>query len=183
MALTRLGGANAITGVIPLANGGTGATSFTEGIKGFDSWRLTADVAGTDADVTLTSNLARNNDSYFSKIGTGMSESSGVFSFPQTGLYLVQFFCRIRFDTSGDNCFVRIELTSDNGSSFTNESFTLVSGATNEQESGFGQVAFNVTDTSTHKTKFTVGSLNTNNDIIGSADANQTYFNFIRIGD
>ena len=28
MAITRLGGANAITGVIPVANGGTGATSF-----------------------------------------------------------------------------------------------------------------------------------------------------------
>ena len=31
MALTRLGGANAITGVIPVANGGTGATSFAPG--------------------------------------------------------------------------------------------------------------------------------------------------------
>jgi len=31
MAITRLGGANAITGVIPVANGGTGATSFAPG--------------------------------------------------------------------------------------------------------------------------------------------------------
>ena len=31
MAITRIGGANAITGVIPVANGGTGATSFSPG--------------------------------------------------------------------------------------------------------------------------------------------------------
>ena len=31
MAITRIGGANAITGVIPVANGGTGATSFAPG--------------------------------------------------------------------------------------------------------------------------------------------------------
>ena len=153
-----------------------------EGITGFDSWRLTANIAGTDADVSLTSNLARNNDSYFSKIGTGMTESSGVFTFPETGLYLIQFFPRINFDTSGDNCFARIELSTDNGSNFTNESFTLVSGASGQQESGFGQVIFNVTDTTNYKVRFTVGSLNTNNDIIGSADVNQTYMNFIRIG-
>ena len=31
MALTRLGGANAISGIIPVANGGTGASSFAKG--------------------------------------------------------------------------------------------------------------------------------------------------------
>ena len=31
MAITRLGGANAISGIIPVANGGTGASSFTKG--------------------------------------------------------------------------------------------------------------------------------------------------------
>ena len=31
MAITRLGGANAITGIIPVANGGTGSTSFAPG--------------------------------------------------------------------------------------------------------------------------------------------------------
>ena len=27
------------------------------------------------------------------KIGTGLTESSGIFSFPTTGLYLIQSFC------------------------------------------------------------------------------------------
>ncbi len=31
MAITRLGGANAITGIIPVTNGGTGASSFSPG--------------------------------------------------------------------------------------------------------------------------------------------------------
>jgi hypothetical protein len=38
----------------------------------------------------IASNLERN-DTSFSYIGTGMSQSSGVFTFPSTGIYLVKY--------------------------------------------------------------------------------------------
>ena len=53
-----------------------------------DMFRLTANQSGgTNADITA--NLERVDDASFSKIGTGMTESSGIFTFPSTGLYFV----------------------------------------------------------------------------------------------
>ena len=37
----------------------------------------------------ITANLERVDNATFGKIGTGMTESSGVFTFPSTGIYLV----------------------------------------------------------------------------------------------
>ena len=50
-----------------------------------DNWRLTADFTTNGNTIT---GWSRNTDlTGWSKIGTGMTESSGVFSFPRTGLY------------------------------------------------------------------------------------------------
>ena len=46
-----------VTGTLPTANGGTGATSFTAGITMFDMWRLTADATGNHE--PISSNLER----------------------------------------------------------------------------------------------------------------------------
>jgi len=63
-----------------------------------DMFRLTSDTSnGANADVTA--NLERVDDATFSKIGTGMTESSGIFTFPSTGLY--QVICRVRLSTYG----------------------------------------------------------------------------------
>ena len=58
------------------------------GITEFDMWRITTTFA--DSAVPITSNWERV-DTTFDKIGTGMTESSGVFSFPSTGKYLITF--------------------------------------------------------------------------------------------
>ena len=51
-----------------------------------DQWRLSATIS--DNDTTLTG-WERPDDSSFGRIGTGMTESSGIFTFPSTGVYLV----------------------------------------------------------------------------------------------
>jgi hypothetical protein len=66
----------------------TAAKATGIGITEADMWRYTADTTG-DAE-PITSNLERV-DTVFDKIGTGMSESSGIFSFPSTGIYEVSF--------------------------------------------------------------------------------------------
>ena len=59
------------------------------GITEFDMHRLTSSItAATDP---ITSNIERVDDATFSKIGTGVSQSSGVWSFPSTGLWQVGF--------------------------------------------------------------------------------------------
>ena len=53
-----------------------------------DQWRLTTSF--TSSGLPITSNLERN-DTNFAYVGTGMSESSGVFTFPSTGIYLIMY--------------------------------------------------------------------------------------------
>ena len=67
----------------------TATLATTNGITEADSWRLTTNFSG-DA-TPIASNLER--DDYYGSglLGTGMTESSGVFTFPSTGIYLVVF--------------------------------------------------------------------------------------------
>ena len=58
---------------------GASLTGISAGITMADQYRLTSSVTGNGI---LTSNLERPDSSGFAKIGTGMTESSGVFSFP-----------------------------------------------------------------------------------------------------
>ena len=71
-----------VTGELNTTNGGTGATSFTAGITEADIFRVTADFSG-DAN-PISSNLERSDDASFGKIGTGVTNSSGTFSFATT---------------------------------------------------------------------------------------------------
>ena len=62
--------------------GGTAGTGF--GLAEADQWRLTSDFA---SDAIITANLERTDTYGFGQLGTGMTESSGVFTFPSTGFY------------------------------------------------------------------------------------------------
>ena len=60
------------------------------GITQADIWRLTSDkslTGGVTSDITA--NLERADDATSGLIGSGVSESSGEFTFPETGIYLV----------------------------------------------------------------------------------------------
>ena len=71
------------------------------GISMADQWRLTTSFTG-DAG-PISSNLERNDSSGFAKIGTGMTESSGTFSFPSTGIYKLDYFLQIQRNAADDN--------------------------------------------------------------------------------
>ena len=80
-----------------------------------DCFRMTADF-GTDGN-TLT-NWERPDDAspatVFAKIGTGLTESSGTFSFPRTGLYQITLMTRI-FTTNTDAAAkCNLEVTTNN---------------------------------------------------------------------
>ncbi len=62
------------------------------GLEEVDMWRLTTSYeAPYEHPHNITSNLARVSGDGFGLLGTGMSESSGVFTFPSTGYWLVDF--------------------------------------------------------------------------------------------
>jgi hypothetical protein len=95
----------------------TGAV--TQGITMLDQWRLANNVAvGANSTTGIYSGWERN-DNNFTQIGTGMTESSGVFTFPATGIYRVDcrwnVFCN---NTSNRYVSVRTELSTDGGSNY-----------------------------------------------------------------
>ena len=123
MAITRLGPnqsvnlASNVTGTLPTANGGTGATSFTGGITEADQWRM-------NSSLTLSSQQDMNyawerSDTFFDKIGTGLTESSGVFTFPSTGIYKIDYHGNFR-DSAGDRGIsMQLYVSSNSGGAYT----------------------------------------------------------------
>jgi len=152
-----------------------------DGITEADMFRLTADFANTNN--TISSNLERVDDATFSKIGTGMSLSSGVFTFPTTGLYIVKNFAFLQ-SNNNVNIALQIQVSSNGGSSFDLVSHMYGGGGfSGELNTTSYQEAFvNVTNASNFKVKFvTVGFSNAK--VKGDTDANESIFAFIRLGD
>ena len=152
------------------------------GITEFDQWYLTADKS---SDGDLTSNLSRNNvTGAASQIGTGMSQSSGIFSFPITGKYLV--ICNGVFECAGsDSVFLSTEVTTNN-SSYTVHTRAADgnNGTGGRRGSGTSFAFLDVTDITQVKVKFTALSIGTGSVIRGATDTFiRTGFIFIRIGD
>ena len=58
------------------------------GITMADQWRLTADT-NEDTTADITANWERTDTQDIQVIGTGLTESSGIFTFPSTGIYLI----------------------------------------------------------------------------------------------
>jgi len=163
-----------------------GDNTFAEaggGIEEADQWRLTAQASGNQT--PLSANLERVDTDGFSKIGTGMTESSGVFTFPSTGVWKIYFDTHFSYNGSTRNIYTQISTTTDN-SSFSNASYSnssIVQAESNyTAQHGHASFIFNVTNTTTHKVRFEVLSTVT---ILTQADtnANTTYMTFIRLGD
>ena len=165
---------------IALASGASVSGNGLVGITMADQFRLTADIANTDGDIT--SNLERVDSTGFEKIGTGMTESSGIFSFPSTGLYLVH--ATMESVSQTDGVVLQMKLTTDN-STYDHEA-TITQGDGDSHSVNFASgskiIFFNVTNTSTHKVKFTIASA-ASSTVRGNTNVNETCFTFIRLGD
>jgi len=165
-----------------LQTNGSGVLSFSTisagGITEADSWRLTTDKTSSG---DITANLERDDTTGFDKIGTGMTQSSGIFTFPSTGIYLINFYPAIRVNVDS-YIALSIQTTTDN-STYTNRSSTPLSVATNQHHTnGKAFCFFDVTSTANCKLKFALGDLDSGN-LLGSSDVNLTSMNFIRLGD
>ena len=164
-----------------ITNSGT-ANGF--GLVEVDMFRLTTDTSsGTNAD--LTTNLERCDTDGFAKIGTGMTESSGIFTFPRTGVYEVKVHAMIETADGDGTAILATHVTLDN--SDYNPSADAVGGddaGTNSvQVTAYSQCFVNVTDTSQVKVKFVTSSFGSSSFIRGNSNKNETSFSFIRLGD
>ena len=168
-----------------LQNNGSALIS---GITEADLWRINTSTSIT-AGMDITANWERC-DTNFEKIGTGLTESSGVFTFPSTGKYLTCY--DIQFNTTQNTNYagIYLYLSTDGGSNFshivanTNTQIYAAGGLSIASASGCGII--DVTDASNFKFKLQVDYQNVGSGspaIYAHTDRNRSYIHVIRLGD
>ena len=169
--------ASKLTGALPAISGAS-LTGLSSGLSSASTFRLQADHT-TNADIT---NWGEASGSGYGRLGTAVSESSGVFTFPSTGIWLI--LAQISFSgVANDQTTCQINVTTNN-SSYGSESYATtedIGGRHNDVVSMF--VMVDVTDTSNVKAKLTVSSLNSGSYVKGSSGQNETAAIFIKLGD
>ena len=163
---------------INIASGATNNLGITE----VDQWYLTT--AKTD-NSDITANLARVAENGAGRLGTGMSESSGIFSFPSTGIWKVEFAGDFQI-AAGDNASVSIQVTTNDSAyaefNSAGVSNKAASGTAAGVDNGQCSAILDVTDVANVKVKFTTASFATNTELNGGTTPIKTNFVFTRLG-
>lgn len=114
-----------------------------------------------------------------------MTESSGVFTFPSTGYYLINAVGSFQQNNNGYSYANSLAiLTTINNSSYTIQTATFNFGESNAQgphNDSSSEFIFDVTSTTNCKVKFQ--HFGKNGFVRGSTDSNTTHVTFIRLGD
>jgi len=163
-----------------LQNNGSALIS---GITNAQQWRLTTDFTN-DAN-PIASNLEQVDHDGAGKIGSDMTQSSGTFTFPDTGIWYIAFKAAF-LSGSGDGAnfnFTEILTTINNSSYTTRNNSANASNGGNQYMSAFSTTIFDVTDTSTHKVRFKVNVADSGITTLGNSDTTLTGMDFIRLGD
>ena len=157
----------------------------TPGITMADQWRTynTQSVGSNSASVVTS---WERNDNTFAAIGSAMNESSGVFTFPTTGIYLVMYNFSFWL-SSGNARYIAPRMLYNNV--YMSHSFTHINHISTETFGNAGnQVMLDVTNTS-HELKFNVVSNAAFNVVgnnwagVGNENSNTSYVTFLRLGD
>ena len=152
-----------------------------------DLFRLTATVSSSSAEnpTTITSNLERADDAQAGHLGTGMSESSGIFTFPSTGIYKIT--ANAQFSRNNAEILysgIYIFATGDNFSSedYLASNFCSINNTASAYAHAVTQAVYDVTDLTNNKVKFKYQS-NPGFYMTADTNANATYFLFEKLGD
>ena len=155
----------------------------TNGITMVDQWRVTTSFNSGNTDID--SNWERVDTGGFGQIGTGMTQSNGIFTFPSTGVYRIDFQAAAARGSADSIRYVNfyIKTTTDN-SNYIESSYavTNIHNANDVYASVFLNFIFDVTNVSTHKVKFFVQAEETLS-WLGSTNTNNIGATFTRLGD
>ena len=171
-------------------NAVTSAKSTGLGISMADQYRITADgTLNTDATTQLNDAVSctweRSDSDSAGFVGTGVTESDGVFTFPSTGVYQIIGNLVVARDAA-ENRYANfnLEVSTDGGGSY--DIAAMGSG-------GFGQLyqrdtcslcfLLDVTNTSNVKVRFSASTNRSNVKFKGDTGANYSAVIFIRMGD
>ena len=157
----------------------TPGTATTNGITMADQWRITGDNNKTN-DQVIDSNWERS-DTFFAQIGTGMSQSSGVFTFPQTGVYFV--LAQLQMNGNASYAGVSLEVSTNSGGSYGGftygyQNMSTVAGYHHLSLHGVCDIA----NVSTHRLRMLAVN-NASTQYSGNTNNYRCGMTFIRLGD
>lgn len=166
---------------------GTLATTNTMGVQVAEQWAMTADFTNSaGASTDITSNLAVNTATAYGSLNQGMTQSSGIFTFPSTGYWLVSFNAAMySSSTTSRYAFGRI-ISTTNNSTYTNSAqatgaLVAIAGGGNSWLGVNVQQIINVSSTTNVKVKFAIESQNAIT-VRGDGTTGSTFMTFIKLG-
>tara|TARA_B100000945_G_scaffold126148_1_gene100373 strand:+ start:1009 stop:2256 length:1248 start_codon:yes stop_codon:yes gene_type:complete len=197
--LTALSASNLTSGTIPDARlpatlpaiSGANLTGISAGITMADQWRIYSTQSNTYGNAHITANWERNDNSTFTGIGSAMTESSGTFTFPVTGIYLIRGIAQYQGQNDVHNQNERQHLGLILMATTNNSSYNEISKCRDSSGNKYGiqshacvvtETIFDVTDVTTHKIRMhhdTVGSAY----LMGESGVQMTGITFIKLGD
>ena len=165
-----------------LSTNGAGALSFVNKVE-WDQFQLTSDVTSDQ----LITTWARSSYNGFGQFGGQMTVSSGIFTFPSTGYYLI--IVRALFNILNSDTIIVTTNTTTNNSTYSQAGWASDGGnngsvhARHASSSSFTFV--DVTDTSNVKVRFNASSITSGSKVVADSASDKPYSNvtFIRLGD
>ena len=157
------------------------------GITIAQTFRRTSTTATNGASDYLTGTWEKSDGTAQGGLGSFDLPSSGIFTFPSTGFYLITFQTYFEDSTYSQVCQIKIDCTTD-GAASGMSTVSAVNFGTQYDTSGYTyQSAFistilDITDVTNQKVRFGVYSNNTVS-WDGSNDEDRTAATFIRLGD
>jgi len=158
----------AVPFVLPVADGSAGQYLKTDGSKNLsfatvssglsevDSWQIDTDFSYSSGKTNLTANWTRSSMSQMangSNLGTGMTQSSGIFTFPSTGFWRIDFRLHGYVDDARKNFEAGIRIPS--GDEWVQGYPSLVDGGSgNWHQEIITWAIVDITNTSTHTVAF-----------------------------
>ena len=158
----------------------------TGGLTEADCWVMTTTF--TDDAKPIASNWARDTSDGFGLLGTGMTESSGVFTFPSTGHWQVDFHLMVQIPTDFEERTggVAIYVSINAGVDYEKVKWAATASnflqSTQTYHSSSCSTLVDVTNTSNFKIQFWYDGSNSSTQVRGTSD-NETYVIFKKLAD
>ena len=167
------------------ASGQLAFSTIAAGISDFDTWYQTADTVGN------TNPVQNNWSRWTSHGGTGSVEfaapSSGVWTFPSTGYWLIEWQARFVITNAQERgCNAAIYVTQNNSSySFITQASVSMgfSHASGVKGNATARYIFDVTDVSTHKMKLEAGYQQVSGTLTGHGSYLYSHVKFFKLKD
>ena len=162
---------------IPNTTGTMALTSdITSGLSSAQQFRLTANITSSGTN-DITSNLEVPDTENQGNMGSLVSESSGIFTFSETGYYAVI----VQASAFAKQTRV-LTLATDDNSTYTQVAWAGVITDTEGVAGGFSMVILDVTNTTNDKVKFQSYMQTSGGTVYGSSTSSNTSFTFPKLG-